>query len=814
MRFHCVLVLFSHFILTQNQFYSKLLINQYWKRREKMKKFLLVLFLFASAVVLYACKPTEDPDGPQVDIDYAPKLVGVTDVAIYKDAEFDVLQGVSATDEVDGNLTSSIKVFPTSVDTSDYGDTVVFYSVTNSKGLTTTLFRVVSVVLMETHAQGEYNFKFASSELRNTFFAAAEKWLLDTGAGGVPLFANAGFSMFSDRMALVSETSLPVLGFGTGWSTMTADDSTVTVEGVPGQAGKYTYRAALSTNPTTFNAWISDDSNTSDAIDPFLGALYGFNFNEDKTGYVLSADLAGGDPIPHNETVLDSGVTISKVWRVPVREGLKWSFHPSVDTTGWDLNITAQDFIDTYKLALDLGWFRAISGGGHFWASSNPIVGAQDYRDKVVAADPEDPADWDDVGIKIVTVDGVDYLEYEFEIDLSSWNVRYWLGSNSISPISMDLYNSLTPVSGVVPYGTTPETTAYHGAYVLDYYEADQVLRYSKNPNYHTPDEIFFTGRNYQIIATDVLRFQSFIAGDLDSVGVPTNEYENYKNDPRLKRVPGATTFRMGVNAFQTKAVQEENFPADTYGDWMPKAILGYADMQKALYFGVERDYLAYDILKTSEVQQFHFTDAYLVDPESGISFRDSAESALVEDGLSVETHGYSAAAATAFYKSAVAQAVADGFYTPGTAANPREIELTLVVQADSVGQANLATYLTEQYEDLFKDDVNHINIKIKTVFATFPDNYYSHALIGQFDLVVGGISGSTLDAASFLEVYASDNRGGFTFAWGFDTSVPEIEVTYEWDGATVTEIWSFDAIQMALNGDVYVVDGREAPRP
>lgn len=779
-----------------------------------MKKFLLVLFLLTSALVLVACDG-EDPVVPTTPVveeaDLAPKLAGVTNVVINLGDEFDVLEGVTATDEVDGNLTSAIQVFPTSVDSSELGETAVFYSVTDSQGQTTTAFRVVTVALRDGYAQGAYNFKFASTELRNTFFAAAERWLLDTGAGGVPLFANAGFSMFSDRMALLSETSLPVLGFGLAWSSMTADDSTVLVEGVAGTAGKYTYRAALGSNPTTFNPWLADDSVTSDAIAPFMSALYGFKFNEDKTGYVLTGDLAGGDPVPVDETVLDTGVTISKIWRVPVREGLTWSFHSSVDTTGFDLDITAEDFVDTYKLALDLGWFRAISGGGHFWASSNPIVGAQDYRDKVVAADPLDPADWEDVGIKIVEEGDVEYIEYEFEIDMSSWNVRYWLSSNSIAPISMDLYNA----AGVgTTYGTTPEKTSFHGPFVLDYYEADQVLRYSANPNYYDTDEYFYTGYNYQIIATDVARFQSFLAGDLDAVGVPTAEYENYKNDPRLKRVPGATTFRMGVNALQTKERQEELFPADEFGDWMPKPILGYADMQKALYFAIDREYLAYEVLKTSEVQQFHFTPAYLVDPEGGVSFRESAEAQLFVEGLSVETNGYSAAAATAFYKAAVTQAIADGYYQAGTASAPLEIELTLVVQANSVGQANLANYIKEQFEELFVDDVNYVNIIITPLFATFPQNYYSHTLIGQFDLGVGGISGSTLDAASFLEVYASDNRGGFTFSWGFDTSVAEIEVTYEWGGETVKEFWSFDAIQMALNGDVYVVDGVEAEAP
>jgi ABC-type oligopeptide transport system substrate-binding subunit len=777
-----------------------------------MKKFLLVLFLLTSALVLVACNGEEPvPTTPSTEIpvaDLAPILSGVTDAVINLGDEFNVRAGVTATDAVDGNLTSQIKVWPTSVDSTQLGETAIFYSVTDSKGQTTTAFRVVTVALREGYAQGSFNFKFETDELRHTFFAAAEKWLLDSGAAGVPLFANAGFSMFSDRMSLVSQVSLPVMGFGTAFSTMTADDSTVTVEGVTGQVGKYTYRAALGSNPRTFNAWLANDSVSSDAIAPFLAALYGFKFNNDKTGYVLTGDLASGDPVPVAPELLDSGTTISKIWRVPVRAGLKWSFHPSVDTTGLDLDLTADDFLNTYKHALDNNWFRARTGGGHFWNPSNEIVGAKAYYDAPVAE-----RNWSSVGLRkyVDPVTSQEYLEYEFVVDMSSWGVRYWLSSNSISPINLSLYNR----EGVgSTYGTTPEKTAYYGPYILTYYEASKVLRYEKNPNYYNPTEYFYTGYNYQIITTDVLRWAAFVAGDLDAVGVPTTEFDNVKNDPRLKRVTGATTFRLGVNALKTKEAQEALFPAAEYGDWMPKPILGYPEMQKALYFAIDRQYLAYEVMKTSEIQQYHFTPSYLVNPESNVPFRDAPEAALVDVGLSKETHGFSKAAAQAWYLAAVEKARADGYYLGGTAASPINIELTLVIQANSVAQVNLSNYLKETFEDTFQDTVNHVYIKLTTIQAPFPDNYYSHALIGQFDLVVGGISGSTLDAASFLDVYASDNRGGFTFAWGFDTSVAEIEVTYDWYGETITEFWSFDAIASALMGEIYLVDGAEATKP
>ena len=50
----------------------------------------------------------------------------------------------------------------------------------------------------------------------------------------------------------------------------------------------------------------------------------------------------------------------------------------------------------------------------------------------------------------------------------------------------------------------------------------------------------------------------------------------------------------------------------------------------------------------------------------------------------------------------------------------------------------------------------------------------------GATDLGLGGISGSLLNAPSFLDVFSDDNRGGFTLSWGIDTSTANIVVGYD----------------------------------
>jgi len=87
--------------------------------------------------------------------------------------------------------------------------------------------------------------------------------------------------------------------------------------------------------------------------------------------------------------------------------------------------------------------------------------------------------------------------------------------------------------------------------------------------------------------------------------------------------------------------------------------------------------------------------------------------------------------------------------------------------------------------------------------------------MTGDFDLSIGGISGSALDAASFLDTYCSDNRSGFSLNWGITTAEADIEVLYYNDlGEARAEMWSFDAIVSALNGEIFVANGEEAVVP
>ena len=763
----------------------------------------------ALVLTLAACKPEPEPENVE------PTIAGVEDVNLTLGDTFDELEGVSANDEEDGDLTSSITVSG-SVDLNAVGTYTLTYSVEDSAGAVVTASRTVVVGDLDVvYPNGFYDYKFAPTELRHTFMAAAENYLMHNMWGGVPLFASGSFNLYSSRLQLPVDEYVAVMGFGTAFATMSADDSTVKMDdGEFGNAGEYTYRTTVSTDPGTFNQWIYDTSTDSDLMGVYMDALYAYEFNADKTGYVVVPSMAEGDPVPIGGDIAMNGKPVSKVWEVTVRDDLEWFFHPDTAQAFLDTNpdtvIDANDFIETFRLAVDQEWFRAISGGGDFLASTSRIKGMQAYID----AAPEDKdAAWAEVGLSVKDGDDLTMV-YEFDNDMSSWNVRYWLSSFVQTPINIEYYDYLgegLTAEETNPYGTDNDLIAYHGAFYVDYYESGKVVRMLANPNYHSPDDSFFTGYSFSVIPDLTTTFNEFIAGKLEATGLPTPEVENYQNDPRLKKVPGATVYRMMINGLGTVEAQREQFPD---GAWIPEPILGNDYFKQALFFAIDRQTLAEDLLKVRTTTMYYFSNAYLVDAELGVPYRQTEQGMGVGADLSPDTFGYNFDAARDYFKFALDQLIADGAYEAGTADNWTVITIELNNYQDSESWDLACGYLKTAFEDAFQDEERFIKVEIEIYPKDFPAIYYDYMMIGEFDMSVGGISGSTLDAASFLDTYSSDNRSGFTINWGFDTSVAEIEVRYELDGELHREMWAYDAICSALNGEIFLVDGEEAVVP
>ena len=752
---------------------------------------------------------TEEVITTEAFVNTLPVISGVEDEVVVFDlgGTYDLTAGVTASDADDGDLTGSVIVSGT-VDLSTLGEYTVTYTVTDAHGGMATATKLVTVT-NTTFANGFYNYKFASSELRHTFMAAAEDYLLHNMFAGVPLFDSGSYVMYDPRVVLPVSEYVPVMGYGTGSGTMTADDSTVEMDdGEFGDAGVYTYRTTISENPQVWNQWLYDTSTDSTLMSYYYGNLYGYEFNDDKTGYELNPAMAAATPTAVDGRFTDAGAEVAYTWQITLKDDLMWYFHPDTNATflggldAADYVIDANDFVDTYKLALDEKWFRAVSGGGDFVTSAQEIEGAANYVDGLNS--------WEDVGIKVID-DST--FEFTFVDEQSNWNVRYWLGSFVMSPINLELYDFLeADGDDNTTYGTDNMTIGYHGAFYVDYYEADVELIYVANPDYFNPDEFFYDRYLFYVVDDPDVSWQMFEEGLLDGAAIPTAKYDDFKDFPGVLPVPGETIYRMMINGLETVEAQAEMFPDST---WIPEPILANQNFKSAMFFAIDREYLATVVMKTRQPSIYLFSTAYLVDAELGVAYRNTDQGETVGTDLAPDTHGFNFDAAQAYYNLALGELITAGDVSPGTAANPTIITLEFNYFSGSESQKSMADYLEEAFEAAFQSTEYYINIDVETFPKDFPAIYYDYMMTGDFDLSIGGISGSTLDAASFLDTYCSDDRSGFTLNWGIDTSVAEIEVLYFDDlGVAKAEMWAFDAIVSALNGEIFVANGEEAVVP
>jgi len=122
-----------------------------------MKKLGLIVLVIGLLFAVVACDRTSTDD-PVDDVDITkPVIEGVATAEISVGEAFDALEGVTATDDVDGDLTSSIVVSGDTVNVNRAGDYVVVYTVTDAAGNEAVKQRVVSVMGLAGFVNGDFS---------------------------------------------------------------------------------------------------------------------------------------------------------------------------------------------------------------------------------------------------------------------------------------------------------------------------------------------------------------------------------------------------------------------------------------------------------------------------------------------------------------------------------------------------------------------------------------------------------------------------------------------------------------------------------
>jgi len=204
-----------------------------------------------------------------------------------------------------------------------------------------------------------------------------------------------------------------------------------------------------------------------------------------------------------------------------IRQGVKW-----VDSQGRELGeVTADDWVAGMQHMLD-------AQAGLEWLVDGLIVGASEYMGG-------ETTDFADVGVKALD----DYtLEYTL-VDPCPYFLTM-LGYSIFAPMNRDYFLSQGGAFGVnefaaakdsstYTYGTSPDTIAYNGPFLVTSTTEKNTIVFEANPSYYAPERlgVHTITWKYNDGTDNTKSYNDMKAGDISGAGLNTSTIEIAKND-------------------------------------------------------------------------------------------------------------------------------------------------------------------------------------------------------------------------------------------------------------------------------------------
>lgn len=209
------------------------------------------------------------------------------------------------------------------------------------------------------------------------------------------------------------------------------------------------------------------------------------------------------------------------VFTFKIRQGVKW-----VDSQGREVgDVTADDFVAGMQHMLDCQ-------AGLEWLVDGLIVGATEYMSG-------ETTDFGDVGVKALD----DYtLEYTL-CDPTPYFMTM-LGYSIFAPMNRSYFLSQGGAFGIdefaaakessnYKYGTSPDTIAYNGPFLVKSYTEKNSIVFEANPTYYNPDilGVHTLTWKYDDGTDDTKVYKDTVAGDITGCSLTTSTLEIAKAD-------------------------------------------------------------------------------------------------------------------------------------------------------------------------------------------------------------------------------------------------------------------------------------------
>jgi len=730
-------------------------------------------------------------------------------------------------------------------------------AVESTSGTTASLNITVSSA---TEANGGFNYASASGAeaiaRRTEILGNLEKYSMDNHLTGITLFENGGYVKYSERVQL--PTNEYITGFGFGLL------SEGTLSGpMAGESAEYQMylHSATSSDPLTINEKNNTGSQVSDLAGYITSSYWGTRLNSTKDGYewypVLASDKVTVDgqqydnnrPFPvYNGEVLapneeKNPLGLYDTWRIYLRDGIRYRTASDLRDDDYDNKLVElEDYEFAYRFLLT-GSHKQVRGTEMAGDTSYGIKGAQAYNTRTKESnDATAKTIWDSMqadeslGIRTGTDASGKYIQLQIINPIDRFTAMYTLSSSLVSPLPEQFIKdcAINPsadnalASGAKRYGNFNAGTGTDnildytlcvGPYYLEGWAKNQTIIFKKNTSWHETNRYFIEGVKLIVIKAatsdpDAI-YKEFNAGHLDSCGIPTKHISEESGKAGVKQTKGDSTFKLNINSCTKETWNDlfgPNGKINKNSNWDVKPWMSNDNFLSGLFYSINRKQFAE--LRGVQPSINYFSDAYLSDPEKGISYnstqahKDAVADYETYDKDGNSTYGYDYDRAVLSFKAAVRELAASGAIEKGSKSNPT----TIHIHIRWMYQTDLKEYGDEivgYFEDAFNNDAvcgGTVRLKVdQDAVTNWQDVYNEYLMKGQFDLGFGAISGNTYNPLNFLEVLRSDNSSGFTLNWGTDTSVVTEGKPVEYDH----KLWSYDALWEAADHGGVVENGK-----
>lgn len=697
-----------------------------------------------------------------------------------------------------------------------------------SKAFETAKADIASVI---PYANGAYSFVSLTNEQKTEILGLLEAYAVRNGITGISLYENGGYVMYSERVQMGTETYIPGYGFGN----LAEGNITSPMANEANNNWKMYYHTYNASDPGTANYLNDKGSEVADFYSYFAASYFTTFMNKTKDGYDWVPELAKEKPIAVNAD--EDGLATK--WKFKVRTGEKDGLVYSTLSQKDDRKsfngreVALEDYETAFKFLLTQSNHLARGAEMATAKGAGAIKGALDFYSATENGYSAEA--WEKVGINTYVDEAGDaWFEYEFTSPLDQFYSMYYITSSLYQPIPQDFLDAVgvtgegkEAVTNYCGYNkdktyTPVDNSLALGSYVLEAWNTEEEVVYKKNPNYVFADTKYkVQGVHINILpsATENRNagFNEFLAGNIDSAGIPQDYLNEYKNDPRARKTTGSSNFKLNVNACDEETWEQlfgvngsvTKTASDKY--WEVEPALSNNHFVQALSYSINRNEFADKRGSIASVD--YLSSNYMSDPENGKSYANSqAHKDAVANLLDGTENGYNLQYARNYFKLALEELIAAGLYEEGTKENPTVIELELAWMYPD-DEDDFHKEIANYFETAFNhESVHGGKFKLECKFWVgnkWSDVYYNKLMLGQYDIGFGSISGNSLNPLDFVGVLSSDPviSGEFTLNWGTNTNNPDADILV-YNGMR----WSYDALWQAANSVAIVVDGANTP--